>query len=182
MITIYTDGSSLGNPGPWGRGVIIIGEEQTWEDGASRQRKKTFVGGEPHTTNNRMELTAVIQALQFLHENLLAEKEIGIHMDSMYVRDGIEKHLDAWVRRGRKLANKKPVLNQDLRSKIYELRPAFSNIQRLRVKAHAYDPLNNEVDKLARGEAERIQASLPAGYVGEIGGRVEENVDGGLFG
>ena len=161
MITIYTDGSSLGNPGPWGRGVIVIGEPQIWEDGAMRQRKKTFVGGEDHTTNNRMELTAVIQALQFLRDQWVAEKEIGIHMDSMYVRDGIEKYLDARVARWRKLASKKPVLNQDLRAQIYELRPHFPHIHRLRVKAHAYDPLNNEVDKLARGEAEKIQKNLP---------------------
>lgn len=160
MITVYTDWSSLWNPGPWGRGVIIIGEQQTDENGAMRQRKKAFSGSEPHTTNNRMELTAVIQALQFLRDQWVAEKEIGIHMDSMYVRDGIEKYLDNRVARWRKLASKKPVLNQDLRVQIYELRPYFPHIHRLRVKAHAYDPLNNEVDRLARWEAEKIQKNL----------------------
>ena len=98
----------------------------------------------------------MIQALQFLSENQLTHKEIGIHMDSMYVRDGIEKYLDARVSRGRKLANKKPVLNQDLRQQIYTLRPQFPHIQWLRVKAHATDILNNEVDKLARSKAEKF--------------------------
>ena len=99
-IEIYTDGACRGNPGPGGWGVLLLNGD----------RRKTLHGGEPDTTNNRMELTAAIEALNALK----GAREVILHTDSKYVMDGINKWMPAWKNRGWKTANKKPVKNQDL--------------------------------------------------------------------
>ncbi|MDH3984737.1 MAG: ribonuclease HI, partial [Gammaproteobacteria bacterium] len=99
-IEIYTDGACRGNPGPGGWGVLLI---------AGRHRK-TMHGGDPETTNNRMELTAAIEALNALKQ----PSKVTLHTDSKYVMDGINEWMANWKKRGWKTAAKKPVKNQDL--------------------------------------------------------------------
>jgi ribonuclease HI len=99
-VEIYTDGACRGNPGPGGWGVLLI----------SGSRRKTLHGGDPETTNNRMELTAAIEALNALR----GTREVILHTDSKYVMDGIREWLPNWKQRGWKTAARKPVKNQDL--------------------------------------------------------------------
>ena len=99
-VEIYTDGACRGNPGPGGWGVVLIAD----------QHRETMHGGAPDTTNNRMELTAAIEALNALN----GPREVTLYTDSKYVMDGIQRWLPAWKKRGWKTANKKPVKNQDL--------------------------------------------------------------------
>lgn len=140
-IKVYTDGSSLGNPWQWGRAALIM------VDG----KKKSLSWGEPLTTNNRMELLAVIEVLKYLQERNAPAYNIHFYVDSKYVHDWVER-LKWWVQRGRKLANKKPVANRDLREEMHELLPHFT-LKWYWVKGHAQDEINNKVDKLARSAA-----------------------------
>lgn len=106
-----------------------------------------------YTTNNRMELTAVVSAYLYIQQEKFSDQDITIYMDSKYVHDGLEVYLDQRIARWRRLANKKPVLNVDLRKQLYELKTLFPQIQIDRVKAHHTDKYNNFVDRLARKEA-----------------------------
>lgn len=99
-IEIYTDGACRGNPGPGGWGALLIAGTRT----------KTMHGGDPETTNNRMELTAAIEALNALK----GRRKVVLHTDSKYVMDGINEWMPNWKKRGWKTAAKKPVKNQDL--------------------------------------------------------------------
>ena len=99
-IEIFTDGACRGNPGPGGWGVLLIAGD----------RRKTMHGGAQETTNNRMELTAVIEALNALN----GPRKVVLHTDSKYVMDGITSWMDGWKQRDWKTANRKPVKNQDL--------------------------------------------------------------------
>ncbi|MEM8548572.1 MAG: ribonuclease HI, partial [Pseudomonadota bacterium] len=99
-VTIYTDGACRGNPGPGGWGAWLIWGEH----------EKALCGGEPATTNNRMELTAAIRSLEALKRRC----RITLYTDSVYLRDGITRWLSGWKARGWKTAAKKPVANQDL--------------------------------------------------------------------
>src|SRR3989339_4450 len=99
MVTIYTDGSSRGNPGPGGWGVIVDDGDRVIEMG----------GREDHTTNNRMELTAAIKSLE-----AISGDEVTVYTDSEYVMKGITEWVHNWQKKGGRTANKKPVLNQDL--------------------------------------------------------------------
>ena len=99
-VEIYTDGACRGNPGPGGWGALLI----------SGKRRRTLHGGEPETTNNRMELTAAIEALNALRDST----KVILHTDSKYVMDGIVEWLPNWKKRGWKTAAKKTVKNQDL--------------------------------------------------------------------
>ncbi|HXI88097.1 MAG TPA: ribonuclease HI, partial [Parvularculaceae bacterium] len=100
MIEIYTDGACSGNPGPGGWGVLILG------DGSPRE----LFGGEAATTNNRMEMTAAIEALRATQEH----KRIILHTDSQYLKNGVTEWMARWRRNGWRTADKKPVKNQDL--------------------------------------------------------------------
>ena len=135
MIIAYTDGACSGNPGPGGWGVKI-------ETGESI---KELLGGEPDTTNNRMELMAAISAL----EELKASSQIDLHTDSTYVKDGITKWIHNWERNGWKTAAKKPVKNVDLWKR---LKAALSrhDVSWHWVKGHAGHPDNERADELAR--------------------------------
>ena len=138
---IYTDGACLGNPGKGGWAAIII--EPTGE--------KEIVGCERSTTNNRMELKAVIEALKEIEVN----SQISLFSDSKYVIDGITKWIKNWKINDWKTTNKKEIKNLDLWMDLDKLTSKFK-ITWNWVKAHSTDEYNNKVDRLARNEAEKI--------------------------
>ncbi|MDX1406316.1 MAG: ribonuclease HI [Woeseiaceae bacterium] len=133
-IDIYTDGACRGNPGPGGWGVVLI----------AGKHRKTLYGGETNTTNNRMELTAVIEALKALN----GSRKVVLHTDSRYVKDGITSWLANWKQRGWKTAGKKPVKNQDLWQSLDEA-VARHDIEWRWVRGHDGNPGNEEADALA---------------------------------
>ena len=133
-IEIYTDGACRGNPGPGGWGVLLI----------SGPHRKTMHGGEPETTNNRMELTAAIEALNALKRS----ESVVLHTDSKYVMDGIRSWLPNWKKRGWKTAAKKPVKNKDLWQAL-DKATARHDIRWVWVKGHDGNPGNEEADALA---------------------------------
>ncbi|MDR1360729.1 MAG: ribonuclease HI [Rickettsiales bacterium] len=142
MLKIWTDGSCLGNPGPGGWGFIAT-------DGINTAERS---GGEKLTTNNRMELMAVLRALKAATRH----KEIEIHTDSQYVKNGMESWVRGWKKNGWKTADKKPVKNQDL---WIELDAAAQNIKIhwVWVRGHNGEELNERVDTLARKAAEGLR-------------------------
>ena len=142
MIKIYTDGSCIGNPGKGGWAAIIFENE----------KKSIISGSEENTTNNRMEMIAVIEALKLIKSDC----EISLYTDSKYVMDGVNKWLSAWKQKGWKTSNKKPVKNQDLWESIDECITKH-NIEWHWVKGHAGNPGNELADELAnRGIDELI--------------------------
>lgn len=135
QVEIFTDGACSGNPGPGGWGVIL-----RW-NGVTRE----LYGGEPDTTNNRMELTAAINALNALKEPCA----IDLYTDSVYVRDGISSWIDGWKAREWKTAAKKPVKNAELWQAL-DLARARHHVNWHWVKGHAGHPENERCDELAR--------------------------------
>jgi ribonuclease HI len=133
-VTIYTDGACRGNPGPGGWGVLM----------SSGERRRELSGAERQTTNNRMELTAVIRALEALKRPAV----VDLFTDSEYVRRGISEWLPAWKARGWKTAARKPVKNQDLWETLDAAR-ARHEVRWHWVKAHSGVPGNERVDALA---------------------------------
>lgn len=142
MIDIYADGACRGNPGPGGWGALLI-------MGAS---EKELNGAEALTTNNRMELTAVIRALEALKRPVQAR----IYTDSEYVRRGITEWVHNWKRRGWRTADKKPVKNQDLWQRLDEL-AAGHQLEWHWVKGHSGVPGNERVDQLANEAIDAFQ-------------------------
>ena len=142
IVTLYTDGACSGNPGPGGWGAILeyMGHE------------KEFSGGEASTTNNRMELTAVIEGLEKLKEPCIVE----LYSDSKSVIDGLQKGwAKGWQKNGWRKADKKPALNPDLWERLLEL----EGIHTLRyhwVKGHADNPKNNRCDQLAVEQSKKF--------------------------
>jgi len=134
-VAIWTDGACSGNPGPGGWGIILV------YDGA----RKELCGGEAETTNNRMELTAAIQALEALKRTC----EVDLYTDSAYLRGGITNWLAAWKRNGWKTADRKPVKNVDLWQRL-EAATHGHKIDWHWVKGHANDEMNERADELAR--------------------------------
>ena len=134
MIEIYTDGACRGNPGPGGWAALLrMGEHE-----------REISGGEALTTNNRMELTAVIRALEALTRPVQAR----VYTDSEYVRRGVSEWLAAWKARGWRTAERKPVKNQDLWQRVDELRSRHQ-LEWHWVPAHAGVADNERVDRLA---------------------------------
>lgn len=133
-VEIYTDGACRGNPGPGGWGAVLIA-------GAHR---KTLHGGERETTNNRMELTAAVEALKALR----GRQAVVLHTDSRYLMDGIREWLPGWKKRGWKTAAKKPVKNQDLWQALDAVAQKHDVSWRW-VKGHSGHALNDEADALA---------------------------------
>ena len=141
-ISIYTDGSCVGNPGPGGWAAIIINDS----------KKEEIYGGEKLTTNNRMELTAAIKALEHCsnqEDRQLTLKQIKIYTDSNYVKDGITVWIDNWEKNNWKTADKKNVKNIDLWKKLKDLVKS-SSIEWIWVKGHSNNNLNNQADILAK--------------------------------
>ncbi|MBP3940347.1 MAG: ribonuclease HI [Christensenellaceae bacterium] len=139
-ITIYTDGACSYNPGPGGFGVVLL----------YNGHKKELSGYDPMTTNNRMELMAVITALECLKESC----EIDLYTDSKYVADAFNKNwIKNWQRNGWKTASKKPVENQDLWLRLLA-QVEKNQINWLWVKGHADNEYNERCDQLARKEIE----------------------------
>jgi ribonuclease HI len=133
-VEIYTDGACRGNPGPGGWAALL----------SSNGREKELAGAEPATTNNRMELTAVIRALEALKRPV----HVRIYTDSEYVRRGITEWVASWKKRGWRTADRKPVKNQDLWERLDEL-VAGHRIEWFWVPGHAGVPGNERVDELA---------------------------------
>jgi ribonuclease HI len=138
MIKIYTDGACSGNPGRGGWAVIILDGEKI----------EKISGSKDNTTNNRMELTAVISALKYVKD-----KDLEIYTDSKYTKDGIEKWISNWKKNGWKTANKQDVKNKDLWDELDQLN-SQKNVQWNWVKGHANNQYNNMADELARSEVE----------------------------
>ena len=144
-IKIYTDGSCIGNPGPGGWAAVIL-------DGAL---KKELFGGDKSTTNNRMELTAAIKALEYcliLQKNSFLNKEIKIFTDSLYVKKGITEWIKNWKNNNWKTADKKVVKNIDLWRNLKELSES-KKISWHWIKGHSDHPMNDLADKLAKQAA-----------------------------
>lgn len=135
QVTIYTDGACSGNPGPGGWGAILI----------SGEHRKELHGGDPETTNNRMELQAAVSSLDALKQ----AASVDLYTDSTYVRDGITKWINNWKRNGWKTAAKKPVKNEDL-WRALDQATTRHDIRWHWVKGHAGHPENERADELAR--------------------------------
>lgn len=144
-LQIFTDGACKGNPGPGGWGVLLrYGDHE-----------KALSGGEPHTTNNRMELTAAIEALKALRQPVIAD----IYTDSQYLIKGLEQWLPSWKARGWQTADRKPVKNRDL----WELLDRLAAQHQLRwhwVKGHAGHPGNTRADELANEGVQLVAGSI----------------------
>jgi len=135
VVDAFTDGACSGNPGPGGWGAIL-----RW-----RGQERELSGGETQTTNNRMELMAAISALETLKRPTI----VRLHTDSLYVKDGIQKWLPSWKKRGWKTADKKPVKNVDLWQRL-ETAVERHEVSWHWVRGHAGHPENERADALAR--------------------------------
>jgi ribonuclease HI len=134
-VSIWTDGACSGNPGPGGWGAVL----------RYGGHKKELKGGQAFTTNNRMEITAAIEALQSLKRSC----EVSLHTDSQYLRAGVTDWIDGWKRNGWRTADRKPVKNEDLWRRLEEAAQRHQ-IEWFWVKGHADNELNARADKLAR--------------------------------
>jgi ribonuclease HI len=149
-VTIYTDGGCAPNPGPGGWAAILL----------TGKHSRELSGGAPHSTNNRMELTAAISGLEALKRPCIVE----LHTDSQYVRDGITKYINNWKRNGWRTAAREPVKNKDLWERLETAR----NVHTVRwhwVKGHSGDHFNERADVLVREarDAVRVGARSSSG-------------------
>jgi ribonuclease HI len=144
IVNIYADGGCRGNPGPGGWGVVLQAGEL----------EKELWGGEPDTTNNRMELTAVIRALEALKGQTTAH----VHTDSQYVQKGISEWIHNWKRNGWRTADKKPVKNADLWQVLDDLAKGHQ-IKWIWVKGHAGHAGNERADTLANRGIDELLAA-----------------------
>jgi ribonuclease HI len=142
-VIVHTDGACSGNPGPGGWGAILT----------SGAHEKELSGGEPHTTNNRMELMGAIAALEALKKPSTVE----LHTDSKYVHDGISKWIHGWKRNGWKTADKKPVKNMDLWQRL-DTAVQRHDVHWRWVKGHAGHEMNERADQLAVAAIAEVRA------------------------
>ncbi|VEG90096.1 ribonuclease HI [Legionella spiritensis] len=141
IVEIFTDGACKGNPGPGGWGALLRYQGQ----------EKTLYGSETHTTNNRMELTAAIKALEALKRSC----DVDIYTDSQYLRQGMTEWLAGWKKKGWRNSKREPVKNADLWQKLDEL----AGLHRIRwhwIKGHAGHPENEKADELANQAIEEM--------------------------
>lgn len=148
-VTLYTDGSCLGNPGPGGYGVLL----------RYRQHTREMSEGYRLTTNNRMEMLAAIVGLESLKEPCV----VDLHTDSQYLRQGITQWIHGWKRKGWKTASKQPVKNVDLWKRLDEVTQKHK-IEWHWVKGHSGHPENERVDDLAREAASGSDLKEDTGY------------------
>lgn len=142
-VIIYTDGACSGNPGPGGWASVLM----------YKNNKKEISGGLANTTNNIMELTAVIEALKLLKFNC----NVKVYSDSAYVVNAFnQKWIYNWIKNNWKTANKEPVKNEQLWKKLYELTKVH-NVEFIKVKGHADNLMNNRCDELARENAKKFE-------------------------
>jgi len=141
-IDLFTDGACLGNPGPGGWAALLRFKDE----------EKTLSGGEAHTTNNRMELQAVIEGLKALTRPC----HVNVYTDSQYVKIGITEWINNWKARSWRTASRKPVKNADLWREVDNAQQDHS-VRYHWVKGHAGHPENERVDSLARSEAEKYR-------------------------
>ncbi|MFZ2484439.1 MAG: ribonuclease HI [Minisyncoccia bacterium] len=161
MITIYTDGSSRGNPGPGGWAGVLIYDKNDQAPMSNDQWVTEIGGREEHTTNNRMELTAAIESLELVSKLVPSAKplEASLYTDSEYVMKGITEWVHNWQKKGWRTANKKPVLNQDLWQRLLEVTEG-KNIEWKYVAGHAGVDLNERADVIATEFADGLNPSL----------------------
>jgi ribonuclease HI len=145
ILTIYTDGACSGNPGPGGWGVLL----------QYGSKEKTLKGGDPNTTNNRMEMMAAIKAIEAVNETYTGE--IILWTDSTYVMKGITEWVHGWKKKNWIKSDKKPVINTDL-WKVLDKLNSQKNIQWNWVKGHAGVEGNERADELARQGLEEIRS------------------------
>lgn len=153
MTTIYTDGSSRGNPGPGGYGAVLIMGDKVLEIG----------GRENMTTNNRMELTACIEALKTVSSGL-SSGTITLYSDSEYVVKGMTLWIQGWQKKGWRTASKKEVLNRDLWEKLLSVSQG-KDIKWLHVDGHADNEGNNRCDVIATSFADNVPQNLYSGLL-----------------
>ena len=145
-VIIYTDGGCRGNPGPGGW-AYIIQTEGTEVSGS---------GGDNHTTNNKMELTAVIRSMEaVLKDSVLSKRSLDLHTDSQYVKNGISSWINNWIRNGWKTAAKKPVKNKELWVELKEVSDKL-DVNWKWVKGHAGDPMNEACDSMVNEEMNKL--------------------------
>ena len=141
-VIIYTDGACSGNPGPGGWGAILM----------YKDNKKEISGGKKNTTNNEMELTAVIEGLKMLKYPC----EVEVYSDSAYVVNAfLQKWIDNWLKNNWKTSNKEPVKNQELWKELYELIKTHK-VKFIKVKGHSDNEFNNRCDELARNAIDNL--------------------------
>ena len=153
---IYTDGGCSGNPGPGGWAYVIVGEEGA---GDGEQKPPIIAeewGGEKNTTNNRMELLAVISALKAVKAKPEIPRQFSIYTDSQYVQKGITEWINKWKQNSWRTNDKKPVKNRDLWQELDTLAEAFP-ITWIWVKGHAGNPFNEYCDKLTQKAIASLQ-------------------------
>ena len=158
-VTVYTDGSSRGNPGPGGYGAVLL-----YTDPAGVEHKKELYQGYRRTTNNRMELLAVVVAL----EALLRPCEVEVHSDSQYVVNAFNQHwVEGWIKKGWKNSQKQPVKNEDLWKRLLAAKEPHK-VSWVWVKGHAGHELNERCDELATSAADGFAGPLidDEGFVG----------------
>ncbi len=145
-MTIYADGGCSGNPGPGGWAAIIL----------AAGKETVLSGGERHTTNNRMELTAVIRALEEAGRRLPAGSSLEVFTDSQYVKKGISEWIKKWMANGWKNSAKDPVKNRDLWEELHGLSGSF-RIDWHWIKGHADYEHNNRCDEIAQEEIRKLK-------------------------
>lgn len=142
-VILYTDGACSGNPGPGGWGALLL-----WQG-----KEKEMTGGSPDTTNNRMEMMAVIEGLKALKKPC----HVKIHSDSALIVNTFKKGwIQNWIKRGWKKSDKKPVENRDLWEKMLKAMEPHT-IEWIKVKGHADNMLNNRVDRLAVAASQKFK-------------------------
>ncbi|MDR1561390.1 MAG: ribonuclease HI [Holosporaceae bacterium] len=140
QVVIYTDGACSGNPGPGGWGALVI----------CGTNQKEFSGSEEYTTNNRMELTAAIKALELLQEPCA----VNLYTDSQYVKNGITQWINGWLKNDWKNSENKPVKNQELWQRLLQLSQKHKVCWNW-VEGHMGNEFNERVDKLAKKQCNR---------------------------
>jgi ribonuclease HI len=151
-LKIYTDGGCSGNPGPGGWAYVIVKKPNIPEGEANKPAAEIMAekwGAEPNTTNNRMELSAVIAALEILPSLALSPEKITIYTDSQYVQRGITQWIQSWKRNNWRTSDKKPVKNRELWQRLDELTGYFP-LAWTWIKGHAGNELNERCDQMTQ--------------------------------